>query len=109
MAEKLFENKTDKWFYDRGWLVLSPGEAYEYRLYERVSVYAWREKGKWVVYRASHHPGGKIKYEKTLKEFSPSDGKGFAKYVAWYIKSQENQKSKFLKGKELVINKYRAE
>lgn len=109
MVEKLFENKTDKWFYDRGWLVLSPGEAYEYRLYERVSVYAWREKGKWVVYRASHHPGGKIKHEKTLKEFSPSDGKGFAKYVAWYIKNQENQKRKFLKGKELVINKYRVE
>lgn len=104
-----FEGGTDNWFYGRGWLVLSPGEAYEYRLYERVSVYAWREKGKWVLYRASHHPDGKVKHGKVLKEFSPMDGKGFANYASWYIKNQEDRKKKFLKGKELIPNKYRVD
>jgi hypothetical protein len=103
----IFEEKIDRWFRKEGFLVLVPGEAYEYRLYERVSIFVWKEPGKWTVYRVSHHPDGKKRFEKTLKEFSPTDGRGFSKYVKWYIQSQENRKKKFLKGKK-AIDKYKA-
>lgn len=90
----IFENKSDRWFRSRGFLVQIPGEVYEYRLYERVSVYVWKEPGKWIVYRVSHYPGGKIKFDKVLKEFRLNDGRGLAGYVTWYIKNEEDKKKR---------------
>lgn len=50
-----------------GWLVLSPGEAYEMQFSKNSGVYIFKNGTTWIVWRVSWSPGDpKPKSEKTL-------------------------------------------
>lgn len=78
--------KMDQWFKDKNFLVLIPGEAYEYRLYYSVSIFVYKDPGKWVLYRYSP------KYEKVIAEArTPQE---IAKRTINYIEWQEKKKGR---------------
>lgn len=66
-----FENDQDNRMHKAGWLVLSPGEAYEHRFTLGASVFLFKEEKGWVLWRAYWSPGEPIpRSEKELAVLS---------------------------------------
>jgi hypothetical protein len=90
-SKSIFDSEQDQQAYEAGWLVLSPGEAYEKRLTLYSSIYLFKTNTAWILWRASWSPGGpKPRGEKklgTFKTFEQALERGQS-YVDWRMKKR---------------------
>lgn len=85
-ADRLEYHQLEEEMKKAGWLILSPGAAYEYRLTDNHSLFIWEENGSWTVWRATWYQKEQPAKEKTLAEYV-----GFAEavriandYIQWF-------------------------